>query len=170
MHSREAHRPWYREPWTWFLMALPLTAVLAGIVTVWLAVGSDDGLVTDDYYKKGLAINQTLARDDNAEQMGLVAHLRLSEPLSLELRAREGVTLPPGVRLLFSHPTRAGMDHAVVLAGSGGRYQGSMESLPNGRWQIIIEDEARTWRLTGSAQIPEDREISITASSHKPVE
>jgi hypothetical protein len=37
---------------------LPIV-IVAGAVTVWLAVVSNDGLVTDDYYKQGLAVNQT---------------------------------------------------------------------------------------------------------------
>ena len=55
--------PWYREPWPWLLMAGPVTVIIAGGFTAWLAVTSSDGLVADDYYKQGLAINQTLERD-----------------------------------------------------------------------------------------------------------
>ena len=66
-------RPWYREPWPWILAAGPLIVVIAGIYTAWLAVQSNDGLVTDDYYRKGLAANQTIARSDEAARMGLPA-------------------------------------------------------------------------------------------------
>ena len=55
--------PWYREPWPWLLMAGPAAVVVAGFATLWLAVSSNDGLVADDYYKQGLAINQTLQRE-----------------------------------------------------------------------------------------------------------
>jgi hypothetical protein len=51
--------PWYKEPWPWILMAPPATAVLAGIATVWIAVASADGLVAEDYYKQGLAMENT---------------------------------------------------------------------------------------------------------------
>ena len=53
-------RPWFREPWVWLLIALPASAVLGGMVTIWIAVDSDDGLVVDDYYKRGLEINKKL--------------------------------------------------------------------------------------------------------------
>ena len=43
--SHPTSKPWYREPWPWFLMSLPAVAVIAGITTVWLAVRSSDGLV-----------------------------------------------------------------------------------------------------------------------------
>jgi len=45
-------RPWYREPWPWILAAGPFIVVIAALYTAWLAVKSNDGLVTDDYYRK----------------------------------------------------------------------------------------------------------------------
>ena len=48
---------WYAEPWVWLLIALPMTAVIGGMITIYLAVTTSDGLVVDDYYKRGKAIN-----------------------------------------------------------------------------------------------------------------
>ena len=76
MNTAQHSKPWYREPWPWFLMSLPATAVIAGLATVWIAVTSADGLVVGDYYKAGLAINQTLARDDTARALALTATLQ----------------------------------------------------------------------------------------------
>jgi len=70
--------PWYREPWPWLLMAGPVAVIFAGIATVWLAVVSSDGLVVDDYYKQGLAINQTLERGALAARLGYRGELRLA--------------------------------------------------------------------------------------------
>ena len=53
-------KSWYREPWPWLLMMGPAIVIVAGFYTLWLAIQSNDGLVADDYYKRGLAINQTL--------------------------------------------------------------------------------------------------------------
>ena len=66
-------KPWYRQFWPWFIIALPASAVIAGLTTVYIAFDEPDGLVVDDYYKEGLAINQTLARDQRAAQLGLSA-------------------------------------------------------------------------------------------------
>ena len=38
--------PWYRQFWPWFLIALPLTAVIGGLVTIVIAVRTSDTLVT----------------------------------------------------------------------------------------------------------------------------
>ena len=61
-----APTPWYREPWPWILMAGPVAAVVAGAITLWIAVTHQDALVADDYYKQGLAINRTLDRQTAA--------------------------------------------------------------------------------------------------------
>jgi len=45
---REEQRPWYREPWPWVLIAIPLLAVIAGTVTFWLAVAHPDYLVVGE--------------------------------------------------------------------------------------------------------------------------
>ena len=62
---RTAAQPWYREPWPWILAAGPVAVILAGIVTVWLAIKSNDGLVADDYYKQGLEVNQVIQRESS---------------------------------------------------------------------------------------------------------
>ncbi len=42
------HRPWYREPWPWVAIAIPLAAVIMGMTTLYLAVSNPDYLVVDD--------------------------------------------------------------------------------------------------------------------------
>ena len=71
-------RPWYREPWPWLLALGPMTVVIGGAVTLWLAAASDDGLVASDYYRRGLAINQTLARQQTAMRMQYSAQVTFS--------------------------------------------------------------------------------------------
>ena len=58
--TNAAADPWYRHPWPWLLMAGPAIVVVAGFLTLGFAIQSFDGLVADDYYKEGKAINMTL--------------------------------------------------------------------------------------------------------------
>ena len=51
--------PWYRHPWPWLLMLGPFVVVVAGLLTAYIAFKSNDGLVDDDYYRKGLAVNRS---------------------------------------------------------------------------------------------------------------
>lgn len=144
--------PWYRQRWPWLLMAGPATVVVAGFVTLWLAVRSDDGLVADDYYKQGLAINRTLAREERAQALGLGARIGLrGNAVELHLAGRPGITLPPRVRLTLSHPTHGGLDQSVLLPGKDGVYAGALRREVSGRWRVMVEDEAASWRLSGAA-------------------
>jgi hypothetical protein len=163
--------PWYRQAWPWFLIALPAVAVIAGAVTLWLAVSTSDGLVVDDYYKQGLAIQQTMARSQRAAELGLEAQLRLKAgAFELQLKGRSAQAVPDRVRITFSHPTRAGLDQATVVEGREGRFSGPIGDLVSGRWDIQIEDEPRTWRLNGAASLPTQTEIRIAPASAQAVE
>ncbi len=84
--------PWYREPFVWLLIAFPLTAVVAGFITLGLAISSDDGVVEDDYYLRGKEINRVLARDQAAATRGLQGRVELDDAqhqLLIRLTARE---------------------------------------------------------------------------------
>ncbi len=144
-------RPWHREPWPWILMAGPALVIVAGFATLWLAVASDDGLVADDYYKRGLAINQTLSRGQAARDMGLSAEVSFGAA-QVEVRLR-GAAVPPEVlQLRLVHPTRAVADQALELRQTGaGTYVAALTAAPDGRRVVLIEDASRRWRLTGEA-------------------
>ena len=55
------HEPWWRFPLVWMVMAGPALVVLASFVTLWLALRTPDPVVTPDYYRRGIEINQSLA-------------------------------------------------------------------------------------------------------------
>ena len=149
----EAVRPWYRHPWPWILMAGPALVVVAASLTAYLAVTSNDGLVDDDYYKQGLAINQETARDQAAVQKGLNAEVMQNgetRQIRILLRSNPGVGLPQVLRLRITHPTRPGFDQHVLLRSDGaGVYSGQLSAPLTGRWHVVVEDEKNEWRLRG---------------------
>lgn len=161
-------QPWYREPWPWLLMILPLTAVVAGLITAWYAVVSNDGLVADDYYKQGMAINQTLHRDAAAAAMNLGAALHTSaDGHTMQVTLSGNLSpLPDRLRLSVLHPTQAGRDHVITLhAASGHTYRGTLPSLGNGRWRLLLESPQGDWRLTGTWWQPGTRTL-ILGNNH----
>lgn len=54
-------RPWWREPMMWLVLGGPLVVIVAGVVTLVLAIRMPDPVVSADYYREGLEINKTLA-------------------------------------------------------------------------------------------------------------
>jgi len=163
----EKSKPWYREPWPWILMVMPVTAVVAGSFMMWLAISTEDGLVEDDYYKKGLTINQTIERDQAAQSLHIKAQLMVGDDpahVRLMLQGGQSGTLPQQLRLKVLHPTRAGMDQAVNLTRRGeGYYEGEIKLLGAAKWRLILEDLDKHWRLTGIWQVPRDSSVALTS-------
>ena len=155
--------PWYRQPWPWILAAGPFIVVIAAFYTAWIAVKSNDGLVTDDYYKKGLSANQTIARSELATKLGLIAGVRITgDSLSVRLQTSDkSFVMPPTLALTISHPTRAGLDQSRVLAGKGELYSGEVHLPAAGHWLVLLEDEQKTWRLLGNVILPANGETLI---------
>ena len=153
MRDSQQTLPWYREPWPWILMSGPVAVVVAGLITAYIAVATDDPLVVDNYYKEGLAINQVLERDRAATQGGYRAQVMFSED---HARVRVHLTagrdaLPGALRLRLVHPTRAQLDRTATLrATQAGWYEGEIADMTTAaRWRIHLEGEQRDWRLTG---------------------
>jgi hypothetical protein len=142
-------RPWYREPWPWILMSGPASVIVAGVFTMALAFRTEDGLVADDYYKQGLAINQVLRRSERARELNLEAVVSFSG--SRVRVVLQGDEAPPGLRLRWVHPARAGHDQSVVLhAAARGVYEGNFTPSGGETRRLVLEDTGANWRLTGT--------------------
>ena len=169
MTLRRDSNPWYREPWPWILMAGPAIVIVAGFVTAWLAIVSDDGLVVDDYYKQGLTMNQRLQRDHYASDLGLRADfMRSGQQVRLTVAAERDAALPEALTLKLSHPTRAGQDQMVKMVSEGqGFYGGKLSANISGRWYVSIEDPAGKWRLQGEWQADDEAPLRLAARPEK---
>jgi hypothetical protein len=167
-HPASENKPWYRHPWPWLLMAGPFIVVVAGLTTAYLAVISNDGLVEEDYYKQGLAVNQMSARDRRAVALALHAEVMRgadSVQIRVLLRARSGTLLPQALRLRLVHPTRPGIDQTLVLLADGaGSYTGKLGAPLSGRWHVALEDEKDEWRLTGDWFVDKNAVLSLPAA------
>ena len=155
-------QPWYRERWPWILMAGPALVVVASLISAWLAIRSDDGLVIDDYYKQGLAINRTLSRSEAAARLGIEAELHLADGHIRVLLA--GAAGRGTLTLRLVYPTRSGMDQSVNLAAlRPGVYEGRLQPPQPGRWHVVLE--AHDWRLAGDWMLPAAGALMLGARS-----
>lgn len=156
-------RAWYREPLVWMIIAIPLSAVVVGMIMLSIAIRTHDGLVVDDYYKKGKEINMSLARDRAAAQHGLRASVTLDatrEHVIVQLTTTTVHSLPDKVDLRWLHATRAGFDHSqILIRAADGRYRGAFPELAPGRWYVQIE--AQDWRLQASFHIPGEVRLEL---------
>lgn len=169
MTLKSDNQPWYKERWPWILMAGPAVVIVAGVITAWLAIRSNDGLVTDDYYKQGLAVNQQLQRDHQASSLGLQADVMRSGLNVRLLLGNDGsVALPAEIVLKLAHPTQSGNDQSIRMVSEGqGFYTGKLGADIVGRWLVSIEDPAGQWRLSGDWKADSDEPLRLTAKASK---
>ena len=156
--AKHPAQSWYREPWPWIVMAGPAIVVVAGVITAVIAWRTSDGLVTDDYYKQGLVINQTLQRDEKAQTLHISAQVLFNPQRD---RVRLVVTGQPlgaeALRLALLHPTLAGRDQDVALKMvSPGLYEAALQPLREGTWRIQLDDRNAGWRLVGAWRSKQD--------------
>jgi hypothetical protein len=168
-NTKTLTQPWYRHPWPWLLMSGPAIVVVAGIVTAYIAFSTSDGLVEDDYYKQGLAVNQAVTRNQRADELGLQAEVVRSDDgmaLRVFLRGREASVFPPALSLRITHPTRGGSDQSLVLRADGaGFYSGKLSAPLSGRWRVALEDDKHEWRLTGDWTIEAGSTLKLPAAA-----
>lgn len=164
---------WHKIPMVWLLIALPLTAVIASLLTVWIATRNADTLVSNDYYKVGMAPLQRTEQDARAAALGLGADVHVTaETVSVRLKGTLA-PLPASLTLMLAHPTEAAEDIQLSLALSAdGSHAGPMPPLPPGKRRLVLQPVGGDWRLTGEAQVPLNDHLKLTAvqpnSSTKP--
>ncbi|MEY4726882.1 MAG: hypothetical protein RLZ36_1509 [Pseudomonadota bacterium] len=75
-------KPWWQYGHVWLIIAGPAVVIVAGFVTLAIAIKTPDPVVAEDYYKRGLNINQTLAAEKDMQ-------------LAPAMQARNHVVTPP---------------------------------------------------------------------------
>ena len=164
--SRFSAPPWYRQRWPWLLMAGPAIVVVASLITIWLAVTTDDAVVADDYYKRGLSINQRLERVDRAAALGIEAVVDIAADgrvrVALSSTSPDRDAHPAVIVLGVAHATRGGLDRSVELVlGPDGAYVGRVEPVGAGRWLVSLE--TASWRLPAAEIAGEVRTLKLSA-------
>lgn len=158
--------PWFRQPFVWMLIAPPAFALIGGLTMLIISLIIDDGVVVDDYYKKGKEINKVLVRDEKAHMLGMRGHVTYSpdsKQIVLDLGSNKGVQLPDNIEFLLMHATRGGMDTSVdIKADAQGVYRFKLtEKLALGGWVIHVGNDE--WRIQGRMHIPSSYKINLSA-------
>ncbi|MGD8378779.1 MAG: FixH family protein [Gammaproteobacteria bacterium] len=147
-NARDA-RPWYRHPIPWLLLSGPIAAVIAGFMTLALAIEQPHAMVVDDYSKIGLTTEHNEARDAAARALHVAGTLHIandSGTITVTLHGARPATL--ALRLI--HPTLARYDQKVTLTrDASGRYDGHLVKPLNGRRYVQLLPPDGRWRLTG---------------------
>jgi hypothetical protein len=165
MNDATRTRPWYREPWPWILMSGPAVAVVASLVSAYLAVVGADPVIDEDYYEHGLQINRELARQQQASRLGLQTDLHLQGVRrgdEVDVQVASSAPLPDtAIRVRLVNGLGAFTERSAVLGrvpGSGAvaKFYGQWLQAPDdrltvaaGSWRAVIEGD--NWRIEGPA-------------------
>lgn len=159
--------PWYRQFWPWFIIALPATAVIASLYTVYLAVQNEPSLVNDNYYQEGLSINDRLKQDQRAKELNMQANLSFSEQAnSVNVFLRGNHQPLDSLILSISSKGNEALDQSYTLkAVNNNLFTADVAALPQGRFYIYLEPKHRQWRLLGDTVLPRQETLVLFSNT-----
>ena len=155
-------RPWYKEPFVWMLIGVPLSSVIVGSFFIFLAASTKDTLVRDNYYKDGLAINQELKWDKKAKTMDVKLSIVLDGNSAAIKIDNSRQVAPNTLSLKLSHPTLKEKDRDSFLQLTGkNEFKGFIDDLEDGRYYVMVESVEQQWRLRKSIQVIQGSTLSL---------
>lgn len=167
--AEEKILPWYRQFWFWFVFGPLIFIVALCAVTVTVAFRYSDDVVTDNYYKSGVMINQTLQQDEHAAQLGLNAALKFDQDTGEVLVHLQGSEQPKQLMLYLDNPVKSAKDQHILLQEiSAGNYRGELAEPINYSWYLALVPETEVskrkqaqWLLTGDINLANTHETLL---------
>jgi|AntRauTorcE11898_2_1112593.scaffolds.fasta_scaffold29211_2 hypothetical protein len=158
-------QPWYKQFWPWFLIGLLLSSITFSLIYLALSIRYYDGSISGDYYERGLAINEQLAKQEHARELGLSASLLVDDHTGDVVIDLAGERRPERLHLTLIFPTDSDFDRELTLEHvREGRYVTTLDEPLRHRWYLQLQPEAgenAEWRLTGEARYPSDSEVAL---------
>lgn len=155
--EREDTLPWYKQFWPWFVIALPASAVIAGLTTVWIAMQGDDSLVFKSDDGINVVTERNLAAERSATASGLTATVMINAEtgaVTTSLTAISNLPATNSIRLELLHPTQQHLDLEAELVramdNTAGEptWAGHFVRPPATRYYVVLSS-GDEWRLSG---------------------
>jgi uncharacterized protein len=155
-------KPWYKQFWPWFVIALPASSVVYSLTAVYIFSQNQVDLVAEDYYKKGKAINVDISRLRVADALKLHATVAVEENQIAVKFDKGELKSNPNLRVTFTHRTLANQDFTqMVSADLKGSYRFSSPEPLQGPWFIEVEAFDGDWMLQGRVNLPTSDPIAL---------
>lgn len=163
------HRPWYREPMVWLMMALPAAAVIAGLSTVVIAVrASGDDAIPESVRRTAQMQEADLAADHQAAKRHLLARLQLTRSTgAVQVTLTGDAISEDRLELHLIHATDGAKDASAVLVRSGDSWLGRIDAPLSQAWALTLATENDAWRLQGRLPVDRDRVLLEPALTGK---
>ncbi|RYY74073.1 MAG: hypothetical protein EOO52_14465 [Gammaproteobacteria bacterium] len=162
--------PWYRQFWFWFVFGPLIFIIILCFFTVFIAFNYSDDVVTDNYYKSGVMINQTFKQDEKAASLNLVADIKFDQATGevfVDLKGNH--EFPRNLLLFLDNPVKSKKDQSVLLtAMSASKYRGELASPVEYSWYLALVPETDVskrkdaeWLLTGEINLAKTVETTL---------
>jgi hypothetical protein len=171
-------KPWYRQFWPWFLIALPTAMIVISVSLFGIALEKPFSMVNKDYYQEGLTINKNLDELKQAAILGLRAELALADDHRIHVKLISNAPLDvAAVQLQFDHPIDGAQDlDLVLIADTNASYlsrelsAAEMQKLLGGKhWYVYLHADSNKqveWMLQGEILAANTRTLTIDARAH----
>lgn len=154
-------KPWYKQLWPWLLIAIPVVTMLKAVHTIVVMQQHSPDMVVDDYYKEGKAINMQLAKYREASLRNLQGAVLVAGN-QVVVRFVANDALPEQLNLEFSHATLAAKDFTLTASRSSQTlYAAALPAAVTGKWQLVVSDPEKQWKLRATLTLPTESEIRL---------
>ena len=155
MSDNSPIKPWYKQNWLWFVLSVPIASVILSSIMVYVAVEGKDSLVSDNYYKDGMGINQTIEQDRMAKNLNLQPKITISTDGQARVEL-DTSKLPAQAYLTLKilHPTIKADDVIVKLLPTEKAFVADVPQNLQGRRYIDLYSFDETWRIREEVTVP----------------
>jgi hypothetical protein len=143
------HRHPLREPMLWLVIGLPLAAVVAGLLTLWIAIRAGGSDAIPEPVRRTAQIQVRDLGTDEAARRANLAFLLQRETDGLRLLRLTGAPGAGALTLHLRHPTDATQDRSVTLLPQAGAWRLHAAIPSNHDWRLELVPANGAWRLVG---------------------
>ncbi|MCO7223939.1 FixH family protein [Pleionea sp. CnH1-48] len=162
MEHPQDTKPWYKQFYPWMIIALPASSVVAGITTVIIATTGADSMVKADYYKEGLAINESIEKREKAAELQLKFDIEYQAPDAMILTSAQPLDVPV-LYLSIQHPAKEHKDQVVVLNRTEDSliYKGQSLPLEPVNYRLKLSTPTQDWEMMSRWPLKQSNSIQL---------
>lgn len=148
------------NPALWAMIGIPVAAVLASFLTLFLAIDGADPELPASFATEGSRVDEDFRLRAAARRAGVAIEFAVDASGRIEARLRlaAGELLPDQLRLELTHATDATRDLQVDLqrVGTSDLFVAEVASVPQGRWIVRVGEPGR-WQVLSRINLPAAR-------------
>ncbi len=148
--SERQSKPIWREPVVWIVIGLPLATLIAGAVTIGIALKQPADSRSADVSRIAQIQFEDQAADHLAAEHGLRATLNFNAASgTIELFVEPEEFADDALMLQLEHPVQAAKDRELPLRREGRHWVASTAPWGAQAWRVHLTGDAGRWRLSG---------------------